>query len=37
MTFTPLADGSVEQAGDVSDDNGKTWKSSFDFIYARAR
>lgn len=33
MTFTPLADGIVEQAGETSDDDGKTWKPSFDFIY----
>ncbi len=36
MTYTPLGDGSVEQAGVTSDDNGKTWKPSFDFIYRRA-
>jgi len=33
MTYTPLGDGSVEQAGESSDDEGKTWQSSFDFIY----
>lgn len=37
MTYTPLADGSVEQSGETSDDNGKTWQSSFDFIYVRAK
>jgi hypothetical protein len=33
MTYTKLADGSVEQAGTSSDDGGKTWQPSFDFIY----
>jgi hypothetical protein len=33
MTYTKLADGSVEQAGESSDDNGKSWQPSFDFIY----
>lgn len=37
MTYTPLADGSVEQMGVTSDDNGKTWQPSFDFIYVRAK
>ncbi len=37
MTYTPLAGGGVEQAGETSDDNGRTWKPSFDFIYERAR
>ncbi len=36
MTYTPLADGSVEQIGITSDDAGKTWQSSFDFIYRPA-
>lgn len=36
MTYTPLADGSVEQMGVTSDDDGKTWQPSFDFIYRRA-
>jgi hypothetical protein len=36
MTYTPLADGSVEQLGVTSDDGGKTWAASFDFIYRRA-
>jgi hypothetical protein len=35
MTYTPLPDGSVEQAGDTSDDQGKSWQRSFDFIYRR--
>lgn len=33
MTYTPLPDGSVEQAGFTSDDNGATWQPSFDLIY----
>jgi hypothetical protein len=33
MTYSKLADGSVEQAGQSSDDNGKTWQPSFDLIY----
>lgn len=33
MTYTPHADGSVEQAGQTSDDGGKTWQPGFDFIY----
>ncbi len=37
MTYTPLADGSVEQAGETSDDNGKTWQPSFDFIYRKTK
>ena len=37
MTYAPLADGSVEQSGVTSDDNGKTWQPSFDLIYVRAR
>ena len=37
MTYTPLADGSVEQAGETSDDNGKTWQPSFDLIYVRTK
>ena len=37
MTYAPLADGSVEQSGVTSDDNGKTWQPSFDLIYVRAK
>ena len=33
MTYTPLDDGSVEQAGQTSDDGGKTWQPGFDLIY----
>ena len=36
MTYTPHADGSVEQAGQTSDDGGKTWQASFDLIYRKA-
>ncbi len=36
MTYTPQPDGSVEQAGESSDDEGKSWQPSFDFIYRRA-
>ena len=36
MTYTPLPGGSVEQAGESSDDEGKTWQSSFDLIYRPA-
>ena len=37
MTYTPHADGSVEQAGESSDDGGKTWAPSFDLIYRRMK
>ncbi|QDZ06418.1 hypothetical protein FPZ24_02120 [Sphingomonas panacisoli] len=36
MTYTPYPDGSVRQTGEVSTDDGKTWKPSFDFIYRHA-
>jgi hypothetical protein len=36
MTYTPLSDGQVEQVGVTSDDAGKTWQPSFDFIYKPA-
>jgi hypothetical protein len=35
MTFTPQADGSVRQMGEISNDGGKSWTKSFDFIYQR--
>ncbi|MBW8880294.1 MAG: hypothetical protein JF615_02390 [Asticcacaulis sp.] len=35
MTYTPHPDGSVEQAGQTSDDGGKTWTASFDLIYRK--
>ncbi|MGZ3305519.1 MAG: hypothetical protein ACXU8U_06625, partial [Asticcacaulis sp.] len=37
MTYTPLDGGSVEQAGETSNDNGRTWQPGFDFIYRRAQ
>ncbi|HEY1707011.1 MAG TPA: hypothetical protein VGG10_02010 [Rhizomicrobium sp.] len=37
MTYTPLGDGSVEQMGVTSDDDGKTWQPGFDFLYRKAR
>ncbi len=33
MTYTRSADGSVRQLGEASDDEGKTWKPTFDFTY----
>jgi hypothetical protein len=35
MSYRLLSDGSVEQSGVTSDDNGKTWQPGFDFIYTR--
>jgi hypothetical protein len=35
MTYTKGADGSVRQLGEVSDDDGKTWKPGFDLTYWR--
>src|SRR5689334_14156665 len=35
MTFTPLPDGNVRQASDVSRDGGKTWEPGYDFVYVR--
>lgn len=35
MRYTPLSDGTVEQTGVISDDDGKSWKPSFSFIYTR--
>ena len=37
MTYTPHADGSVEQMGETSDDKGKTWQPGFDLIYRPAK
>jgi hypothetical protein len=37
MTYTRAADGSVRQLGETSDDAGRSWQPSFDFIYRRAR
>jgi hypothetical protein len=36
MTYTPLNGGAVRQYGETSDDQGKTWQPSFDFIYRPA-
>jgi hypothetical protein len=36
MTYTPNANGSVRQFGEVSTDHGLTWKTSFDFTYKRS-
>lgn len=37
MTFSKLADGSVRQHGEASTDEGKTWTTTFDFIYVRKK
>lgn len=33
MTYSPQGDGSVRQFGEASTDHGRTWQTSFDFIY----
>lgn len=35
MIFTPNADGSVRQYGEVSHDHGLSWRPGFDFIYRK--
>lgn len=35
MTVKPLADGSVNQRGESSTDDGKTWAASYDFVYRK--
>jgi hypothetical protein len=35
MFYRLLPDGTVEQSGVTSDDNGKTWQPGFDLIYTR--
>jgi hypothetical protein len=35
IVYTPLADGTVEQSGETSDDKGKSWQPSFDLIYRK--
>jgi hypothetical protein len=35
MSYRLLTDGSVEQSGVTSDDDGKTWQPGFDLIYTR--
>ncbi len=37
MTYTLRPDGAVRQQGETSDDQGRTWSASFDFLYRRAR
>jgi hypothetical protein len=37
MTFSKLSDGSVRQLGESSTDDGKTWATTFDFKYVRAK
>lgn len=36
MTYTALPGGAVEQLGESSDDDGKSWQPSFDLIYRPA-
>lgn len=35
MTFFPLPEGRVRQFGESSDDDGKTWQTTFDLTYVR--
>jgi tetratricopeptide (TPR) repeat protein len=35
MTFSKLANGNVRQHGEASNDDGKTWSSTFDLTYSR--
>jgi len=37
MTFTKLDNGDVRQHGEASTDDGKTWTTTFDFIYVRKK
>lgn len=37
MTFSKLADGSVRQHGETSADEGKTWTTTFDFMYVKKK
>lgn len=37
MTFSKLDDGNVRQHGESSTDDGKTWATTFDFIYVRKK
>ncbi|HEX6125049.1 MAG TPA: hypothetical protein VFZ23_06705 [Pyrinomonadaceae bacterium] len=37
MTFSKLPDGNVRQHGETSNDDGKTWTTSFDFKYVRVK
>lgn len=35
LTFTPLPNGTVRQHGESSDDEGATWKTTYDLIYEK--
>ena len=35
MSYTPNADGSVNQTGVISSDGGKTWQPGYDYVYRR--
>jgi hypothetical protein len=37
MTFSKLDNGDVRQHGENSTDGGKTWTTTFDFIYVRVK
>jgi len=37
MTFTPNKDGSVRQYSDLSSDDGKNWKTNYDYTYKRTK
>ncbi len=37
MTFTKLPDGNVRQHGESSNDDGKTWTTTFDFKYVKVK
>ena len=37
LSFTPNADGTVRQHGESSDDDGKTWRTNYDFLYKRVK
>ena len=37
MTFSKITDGNVRQHGENSTDGGKTWVTTFDFIYVKAK
>lgn len=37
MTFSKLPDGNVRQHGESSNDDGKTWTTTFDFKYVRVK
>jgi len=36
ITWTPITDGTVRQHWQISDDQGKTWLTTFDGLYVRA-